>query len=482
VSDAPLPLGTPVELDPDTVLQADGSVFGGSPGRLFRLNEPARRAFAELRDGVVRSAAGGVLGRRFTDAGVLHPVAAPPGPQWTGTVTVLVPARDRLPELDRCLAALRASDPDLVAEIVVVDDGSADPAGVRAVGRRHGARVIPRRINGGPAAARNSGLAAISTAVVACCDSDCAPPPGWIAGLIGHLDDPLVAGVAPRVVAESHGGTTLAARFSVARSPLDLGERAARVRPMTRVAYVPTAAVLLRTSAVAQIGGFDETLRYGEDVDLIWRLIEGGWRVRYEPAVAVAHGEPTQWPIMLRRRRDYGSSAALLDERHPGQVAPLVLVASPGVTVAATVAGRPLLAGAATAAGYVEIVRALRRSDQPATGVVGPLAKGVRETWFGTGRWVAQFALPLALVALWRARGRRRLALAALLAAPPLREWWQRQPDIDPLRWTVAVLVDDAAYGAGVWAGAVRARRFGVVWPQLRLRLVSGVDRVSGKP
>jgi len=261
----------------------------------------------------------------------------------------------------------------------------------------------------------------------------------------------------------------LAARYAAQRSPLDLGDRPARVLPMTRVAYLPTAAVLLRMSAVRELEGFDERLRYGEDVDLIWRLIEAGWRVRYDPSVAVSHGEPARWGAILRRRAAYGTSAAQLEQRHPGQVAPLVLVASPGVAVAAVVAGRPLVAGAAVAAGYAEIRAATRSFGGPSGGIAAPLAKGVRETWFGTGRWVAQFALPVALALLVR---RRRLGLLALVVTPPLREWWRRRPDIDPVRWTVAVLADDAAYGAGVWWGSIRLRRFAAVWPKLRLRLI----------
>ena len=46
---------------------------------------------------------------------------------------------------------------------------------------------------------------------------------------------------------------------------------------MTKVSYVPTAALLVRRAALDSVtpgGGavFDPALRYGEDVDLVWRL------------------------------------------------------------------------------------------------------------------------------------------------------------------------------------------------------------------
>lgn len=54
--------------------------------------------------------------------------------------------------------------------------------------------------------------------------------------------------------------------------------------------WVSGAAVLLRRSALAQVGGFDPRIfMYGEDVDLSWRLRCAGYRLRYVPRAAVVH-------------------------------------------------------------------------------------------------------------------------------------------------------------------------------------------------
>ena len=50
---------------------------------------------------------------------------------------------------------------------------------------------------------------------------------------------------------------------------------------------------LARSCALS--GGFDERLRYGEDVDLVWRIAGLGWRIRYAPEVLVHHQEPVHW-------------------------------------------------------------------------------------------------------------------------------------------------------------------------------------------
>ena len=93
-------------------------------------------------------------------------------------------------------------------------------------------------------------------------------------------------------------------------------------RPLTRVAYVPTAALVVRRAALG--GGFDETMRYGEDVDLVWRLVEAGHRVRYEPAVQVAHTAPAVVARAAAPALSLRHERRAADPASPGAVAPLV--------------------------------------------------------------------------------------------------------------------------------------------------------------
>jgi hypothetical protein len=52
----------------------------------------------------------------------------------------------------------------------------------------------------------------------------------------------------------------------------------------------------------------------------------------------------------------------------------------------------------------------------------------------------------------------RRLAAASMLAGPPLHEWLRRRPSLDALRFSLEVLADETAYGAGAWHGRFRKR------------------------
>jgi mycofactocin system glycosyltransferase len=477
VTVAAIPLAFGVVADRTTTQLDERTLWGGSPARVMRLSESGVAAWRELSASGVRSSASGVLARRLTDAGLFHP--RPPELDRDLEVTVVIPVRDRVDALKRCLRALGPSH-----RVIVVDDGSDEGEAVAHVAHHHGATVVRRARNGGPAAARNTGLSAVGTEFVAFLDSDCVAPPDWIAGLAAHFADPLVAAVAPRVVALAEGPSRLE-RYSARFGSLDLGTREARVAPGTRVAYVPTAAVVIRRAALEQVAtdgaAFDPALRVGEDVDLMWRLHSAGWRVRYAPSVLVRHAEPTTWPALLARRYRYGTSAGALAVRHSESIAPVVLSALPTVTVAGLLARKPLLAAAAFGASVMTTARALRAADLPTAGVVPACGRAVGETWLGIGRYACQFAAPVLIAGLARGGPRRwgrRAALASLLLAPALSPS-HASGTVDAPTRVVGRLLDDVAYGAGVWAGCVRARNAVPLRPDVRLRPFRAPRRTS---
>jgi mycofactocin glycosyltransferase len=125
------------------------------------------------------------------------------------------------------------------------------------------------------------GLGHVRRAVV---DSDCVPEPDWLEALLRHFADPAVAAVAPRIGGRRLATGSALARYESVRSAVDLAAFEGRVRWHSRVAFVPTAAMVVRRQAVLDVGGFDEALWLAEDVDLVWRLTmpptRSGWRRR----------------------------------------------------------------------------------------------------------------------------------------------------------------------------------------------------------
>ena len=439
----------------DAVRRLDGDrvLLGGSPRRLLMLSDKARGVLAR---GEWDTPSGRTLAAKLIDAGFAHP--APRGGPGLDEVSVVIPVHDRRPALERLLAGL---DPRL--EVIVVDDGSQPPVTGAAV--RHPAAR-------GPAAARNAGLAVATRPFVAVLDSDVVVPAGWLTSLLPHFADPRVGAVAPRVVAArgvSDGGaiTRTLARYDAARSPLDLGGRPARVAPGSRVSYVPAAALVLRRSALGDAAPFfDESLRYGEDVDLIWRLIDAGWTVRYEPSSAVGHAHRTTLRAAAAQRFWYGSSAAPLAARHPGKLAPLAINRWTLAAWTLLAAGHPRAAAATLTTAAARLSRSLpvSRPLPLAAELVGggALAAG-RALGEALSRPYAPLALPVLLAAGRRGRG---LAAAALLLPAAAEYRWAR-PELDPVRWTLLRAADDLAYGAGVWAGCLRERSLAALRPRV---------------
>ena len=545
---AAAPAGLRLTRDPGTRFVAGGLLLvGGSPVRVLRLTPACARQVKGWFSGtpLPGGEASRLLARRLLDAGLAHPEFKPQASSRTDrgdsgpvdarlgrpAVTVVIPVRDRHAELARCLAGLRAVAPstDTRPLVIVVDDASADPAAMAGIAARYGARVIRRPVNGGPGAARNTGLAAAATELVAFLDSDCVPEPGWLDRLLPHFADPAVGAVAPRIVPHEAGPSWLA-RYEGASSTLDMGARPSIVRPGARVSYVPGAALVVRRAAAGT--GFADGLVVGEDVDFIWRLSAAGWRVRYEPAATMGHDHRVRFRAWFSRRADYGTSAAALEQLHPGAVRPLYASWWTAAAWTAALCGRPLAATGLTVAATAVLARRLSvvtgeswpipasiptssptpapqapapaKAPAPAqartpTPVPGNSKKpgaadarpaGRAQAWrlaarlAGGGTLAAGRPIGSALSRTWWplaipaaiAIPRLRRPLAALILVPPLLDWAGRRPPLDPARYVAARLLDDAAYSLGVWQGCIRRRTIAPLLPLIGSRLGSARD------
>jgi mycofactocin system glycosyltransferase len=398
----------------------DDVVIGGSPLKLFRLTQAGTRLVATI--AADEAVADSALVRALLDAGAIHPVGDQPI-HTEVDVTVVVPT------LGPARQAPEGS--------IVVDDGSQPPV--------EGA-TLRLEANQGPAAARNAGLEQVATPLVAFVDNDVELPDRWLEPLLDHFADDRVALVAPRVRTRKDG--TALGEYEHRHGPLDLGPEPARIRVGSRVGYVPAAAIVCRTDVIKELGGFDPSLRFGEDVDLVWRLDEAGWVCRYEPAVEVGHAIRPDLRSWIRQRFGYGSSAAPLARRHRGALAPLRMSGWSIASWTLAAVGRPITGGLIGAGSAIALTRQL--PDVPAPVALRLAGLGNLRAGDQIGAAVRRAWWPLLMVAAIRSVAARKVLVAAAIGAR------------HPLR-----LADDVAYSLGVWRGMLAERTLDPLVPEI---------------
>lgn len=440
-------------------VEAGRTLLGGSPLRSLRLSARARLAL----DGdrlVVGDPTSEELARRLLGANLADPVLD--GVHVTAAeLTVVVPVRDRPEQLGRALAPLAG------LRVLVVDDASHDPAAVAAVAARHGAEVLALPVNLGPAGARNAGLREVATAYVGFVDSDVQVDAAVLLRLARHLVDPRVALVGPLVRSRARSvPPRWFERYDACSSSLALGDRSCAVAPGAAVAWLPSACLVGR---VALLGaGFTEEMRVGEDVDLVWRLVAAGRVVRYEAGETAWHDARPTVGGWAGRKFLYGTGGAALAARHGSAGAVAVLSPAMAVAGAAVLLRRRWSVPVA--------VLGLARAGQQLVGVLPDVperpALAASVAVRGLGWAVRQESAlllrhwwPLGVLALGSRPGRRALVSAVAVDLVVHRDVVRRT---GLLRTLVARRVDDLAYGAGLWVGAVRERE----WRGLGVRVV----------
>lgn len=257
-------------------------------------------------------------------------------------MTIVVPCRDRPDDLDATLTGvtrqLRAED-----SLIVVDSASRDATTMVDVARQHGVTLVRLDVPGA-SRARNAGWQLAGTDVVVFVDDTVAVADGWLDALVAPLGhDPHLGFVAGRIdpVGDGNGWAPVAVHSHPAARAVKPGDPAPG----------DSASLAVRTSALRQVGGFDERLGPGtwfaaaDDLNLLDRMLLSGWRGRYEPAARAGSPQPEDAREHVAKIWAYGKASggrlALLarhDRRVARIVAPQVL---PGPRRRAGMAGDP---------------------------------------------------------------------------------------------------------------------------------------------
>ncbi len=238
---------------------------------------------------------------------------AEPGP----SASLVICTRDRPADLERCLRSLVTIERGF-DEIVVVDNGPANPA-TRAVVARFPGIVYVAEPRPGLSAARNAGVRASRGAIVAFTDDDVIVHPRWPARLRGAFADPAVMAVTGLVLpAELETEAQIAFEFEIGGfgqgfRPIVYGRAFyERMRdwgvPVWRIGA--GANMAFRHKAFAAVGLFDERLGAGasgcsEDSEMWYRLLAAGHACHYVPTAVVFHRHRETWDGLRAQVRAY---------------------------------------------------------------------------------------------------------------------------------------------------------------------------------
>jgi glycosyltransferase involved in cell wall biosynthesis len=223
--------------------------------------------------------------------------------------TIVVPTRNRAPQLRACLEAIaRLGFPRDRFEAIVVDDGGRTPVEpiVERAADRAPVRMV-RQDSAGPGVARNRGAEEGRGEIVAFLDDDCAPDRSWLSEIDRVLAANPGAGVGGRTINALPGNPYSSASQTLIDYLYEYYNRDPATEPM-----FTTSNLALPRAEFLALGGFDRRFSRagGEDRELCMRWARSGREIVYAPRAIVRHAHQLRLGSFLRQHFTYGRGAA----------------------------------------------------------------------------------------------------------------------------------------------------------------------------
>lgn len=243
------------------------------------------------------------------------------------TFSIIIVSYNTAELLRACLTSIGSSGSGFVREIIVVDNASHDQSAALVEQSFPAVRLIKNTVNCGFASACNAGAAVATGESLLFLNSDAELSGSFLSDLaeiFARRQDITVAGPSLRDAVGRTEGQSYGRFPTIMRSILHQVAPASQPRdgqPLP-VDWVSGAALAIRRSAFALLGGFDENyFMYFEDVDLCYRAQRRGMGVFFLPALMLLHRRGASLQDDGRRRKYYRASQRYYFAKHYGRLA-----------------------------------------------------------------------------------------------------------------------------------------------------------------
>ena len=233
--------------------------------------------------------------------------------------SIIVPVFNRPDEVDELLESL-CSQTHKDFEVVIVEDGSQKPC--KDVCDKY-AGILDlhyyNKENSGPGQSRNYGVERAQGEYVIILDSDVVLPNGYLAAVNSQLSivnsQFSIAFGGPDASHPSFTPVQKAISYSMTSFFTTGGIRGGKAK--LDKFYPRSFNMGIRRDVYQELGGFSK-MRFGEDIDFSYRIVEAGYQPRLFPDAWVWHKRRTDFRKFFRQVYNSGIARINLEKRHPG--------------------------------------------------------------------------------------------------------------------------------------------------------------------
>ncbi len=302
-------------------------------------------------------------------------------------LSIIIPVYNRPDEVAELLASLPVGNKSF--EVIIVEDGSS--ISCEDVVRQWNEKYLLGasthyfyKPNSGPGPARNYGAERAQGDYLVFLDSDVIVPEGWLEAVERELPMDFWGG--PDRAATDFNPLQKAIDYAMT-SPLTTGGIRGGKHRVGRF-YPRSFNMGVRREVFEAVGGF-APMRFGEDIDLSYRIAEAGFEPRLVPDAWVYHKRRTRWRQFFKQVFNSGAARIELSRRHRGTLKPVHLlptafvVGCVGLVVAAL--WWPWALSGFAVFGLTIGVDATVRTRSIYVGLLSIVASFVQLTGYGTG-------------------------------------------------------------------------------------------------